>query len=71
LTQFAHALAGGEIRVIDLSQPLDAKTAVIQLPPEIWKIGGRSIWKKFPNTMIADRPGTEQFFLRRAYRDAF
>src|ERR1700747_541683 len=34
LTQFAQALTAGEIRVIDLSQPLDANTAVIQLPPE-------------------------------------
>jgi kynurenine formamidase len=37
LKQFAEALAGGEIRVIDLSQPLDTNTAVIQLPPEFGK----------------------------------
>jgi kynurenine formamidase len=37
LTQFAQALTAGEIRVIDLSQPLDANTAVIQLPPEFGK----------------------------------
>src|ERR1035438_7815002 len=37
LKQFAQALAGGEIRVIDLSQPLDTNTAVIQLPPEFGK----------------------------------
>jgi kynurenine formamidase len=37
LRQFAQALAGGEIRVIDLSQPLDTGTAVIQLPPEFGK----------------------------------
>jgi kynurenine formamidase len=37
LKQFAQALAGGEIRVIDLSQPLDTHTAVIQLPPEFGK----------------------------------
>jgi kynurenine formamidase len=34
LKQFARALISGEIRVIDLSQPLDANTAVIQLPPQ-------------------------------------
>jgi len=37
LTQFAQALTVGKIRVIDLSQPLDADTAVIQLPPEFGK----------------------------------
>jgi kynurenine formamidase len=37
LTQFARALAHREIRVIDLSQPLDANTAVIQLPPDFGK----------------------------------
>ena len=37
LKQFARALTAGEIRVIDLSQPLDANTAVIQLPPEFGK----------------------------------
>ena len=37
LKQFAQALTAGEIRVIDLSQPLDANTAVIQLPPEFGK----------------------------------
>ncbi len=37
LTQFAKALTSGEIRVVDLSQPLDATTAVIQLPPEFGK----------------------------------
>jgi kynurenine formamidase len=34
LMQFAQALAGGAIRVVDLSQPLDGATAIIQLPPE-------------------------------------
>jgi kynurenine formamidase len=34
LAQFAQALVSGSIRVIDLSQPLTADTAVIQLPPE-------------------------------------
>jgi kynurenine formamidase len=34
LTRFAQALASGAIRVIDLSQPLDAATATIPLPPE-------------------------------------
>jgi kynurenine formamidase len=34
LNQFAQALAAGEIRVIDLTQPLDASTAIIPLPPE-------------------------------------
>jgi kynurenine formamidase len=34
LARFAQALASGSIRVIDLSQPLTADTAVIQLPPE-------------------------------------
>src|SRR5881628_1149230 len=37
LMQFACALSSGEIRVVDLSQPLDAETAVIQLPPEFGK----------------------------------
>jgi hypothetical protein len=37
LMQFAKALKNREIRVIDLSQPLDADTAVIQLPPEFGK----------------------------------
>jgi kynurenine formamidase len=37
LTRFVQALATGAIRVIDLSQPLDAGTAVIQLPPEFGK----------------------------------
>jgi len=37
LKQFAEALTSGAIRVVDLSQPLDASTAVIQLPPEFGK----------------------------------
>ena len=37
LIRFAQALATGAIRVIDLSQPLDAATATIQLPPEFGK----------------------------------
>lgn len=37
LMQLAQALAGGTVRVIDLSQPLDAGTAVIQLPPQFGK----------------------------------
>jgi kynurenine formamidase len=37
LARFVQALATGAIRVIDLSQPLDAGTAVIQLPPEFGK----------------------------------
>ncbi len=37
LTAFSRALASGAIRVIDLSQPLDAATATIQLPPEFGK----------------------------------
>src|ERR1700685_4035680 len=37
LSQFARALAKREIRVIDLSQPLDADTATIALPPEFGK----------------------------------
>jgi kynurenine formamidase len=37
LMQFAQALAAGTIRVIDLSQPLDASTAIIPLPPEFGK----------------------------------
>jgi kynurenine formamidase len=35
LAQFAEALASGTIRVIDLTQPLEASTAIIQLPPEL------------------------------------
>jgi kynurenine formamidase len=34
LAQLATALAGGKIRVVDLSQTLKASTPVIQLPPE-------------------------------------
>jgi len=37
LSDFARALASGAIRVVDLSQPLDADTAVIQLPPDFGK----------------------------------
>lgn len=37
LTRFAQALAGGAIRVVDLTQTLNAETAVIQLPPEFGK----------------------------------
>ncbi|MGH9706974.1 MAG: cyclase family protein [Candidatus Acidiferrales bacterium] len=37
LMQLARALAGGIVRVVDLSQPLDAATAVIQLPPQFGK----------------------------------
>lgn len=37
LATFAEALASGAIRVIDLSQSLDAGTAVIQLPPQFGK----------------------------------
>jgi kynurenine formamidase len=37
LTQFAQALAAGTIQVIDLSQPLDANTPIIQLPPDFGK----------------------------------
>lgn len=37
LTHFAQALVRGSIRVVDLSQPLDMGTAVIQLPPEFGK----------------------------------
>jgi len=37
LAQFAQALCAGKIRIIDLSQPLDAATATIQLPPEFGK----------------------------------
>jgi len=37
LARFAQALVSGSIRVIDLSQPLDAGTAVIQLPAEFGK----------------------------------
>ena len=37
LNQFVRALTKGEIRVVDLSQPLDASTAIIQLPPEFGK----------------------------------
>jgi kynurenine formamidase len=37
LSQFARALTSGTIRVIDLTQPLEAATPVIQLPPEFGK----------------------------------
>src|SRR6185369_12745994 len=34
---FAQALAAGTVRVVDLTQPLEAATAIIQLPPEFGK----------------------------------
>jgi kynurenine formamidase len=34
LMQFARALESGAIRVVDLSQPLDSATPIIQLPPD-------------------------------------
>ena len=37
LSGFLKALSSGAIRVVDLSQPLDAGTATIQLPPEFGK----------------------------------
>lgn len=37
LSRFAQALASNKIRVIDLSQPLEASTPTIQLPPEFGK----------------------------------
>ena len=40
LIQFAQALAKGAIRVIDLTQPLEPATPIIQLPPEFGKSWG-------------------------------
>jgi kynurenine formamidase len=37
LARLASALISGEVRVVDLSQPLHEGTAVIQLPPEFGK----------------------------------
>src|ERR1700726_4683509 len=37
LNGFLKALSSGTIRVVDLSQPLDAATATIHLPPEFGK----------------------------------
>ena len=37
LAGFLKALSSGAIRVVDLSQPLDAGTATIRLPPEFGK----------------------------------
>src|SRR5439155_21011392 len=37
LARFAQALASGAIRVVDLTQPLEASTPIIQLPPEFGK----------------------------------
>jgi hypothetical protein len=37
LLQFARALSAGAIRVIDLTQPLEAATPIIQLPPDFGK----------------------------------
>ena len=37
LIRFIQALATGSIRVVDLSQPLDAGTPTIALPPEFGK----------------------------------
>jgi kynurenine formamidase len=35
LQEFTQALATGEIRVVDLSQPLSANTPILPLPPEL------------------------------------
>ena len=37
LARFAQALGSGAIRVVDLTQPLEASTPIIQLPPEFGK----------------------------------
>src|SRR6202050_4652984 len=37
LATFAEAVAAGSIRVVDLTQPLQASTPIIQLPPEFGK----------------------------------
>src|SRR5579885_749316 len=37
LSRFIQALASGSIRVVDLTQPLEPSTPVIQLPPEFSK----------------------------------
>src|SRR5215470_14316565 len=37
LTGLLNALASGAVRVIDLTQPLEAATPTIQLPPEFGK----------------------------------
>ena len=37
LAQFARAVSQGTIRVIDLTQPLDPSTPILQLPPEFGK----------------------------------
>ena len=34
LTQLASAMATGSVKVVDLTQPLEPKTPVLQLPPE-------------------------------------
>jgi kynurenine formamidase len=34
LLQFAQALSSGAVRIIDLTQPLEATTPIIQLPPD-------------------------------------
>ncbi len=71
LTQFAQALLAGSIRVIDLSQSLDAGTAVIQLPPEFgksWPFRLEEISKIRPSRSCLV---LEQFLLRRAHGHAF
>ena len=71
LQQFARALSSGEIRVVDLSQPLEASTAVIQLPPEFgksWPFQLEEISKydsRGPGVVL------EQLLLRRTHRHAF
>jgi kynurenine formamidase len=35
LTQLAQALATGSVRIVDLTQPLEPATPIIQLPPEM------------------------------------
>ena len=37
LLQFAQALSAGAIHVIDLTQPLEPATPIIQLPPDFGK----------------------------------
>lgn len=43
LSELVSAMAGGQVKVVDLTQPLEPKTPTIQLPPEFAQSPGFSI----------------------------
>ena len=71
LAQLAAALAGGKVRVVDLSQTLKPSTPVIQLPAEF----APSSPFRIEEISHYDQRGPGWYWnnisLRRAYRDPF